>query len=175
MPKAGSSFLGRRLRVGILALTVSVLAPAAPAAAEKGVHVDPDSPAGKEYAIPFESAREDAAGGKGDRGGSQGNAPMFGVGISPGGGGTDSSAGGGSQGAAGGGSQGAAGGGTNRDSGGDVVGTARGSTASLRSLQDVSTGESTSALLSVLAIALGVLLAGGLLGLLVRRRTAAKP
>ena len=48
------------------------------------VFVDPDSPAGKEYELPFESARRDAAGGKGISGAGGGDAPpAFGAGISP--------------------------------------------------------------------------------------------
>ena len=58
-----------------------------------GVHIDPESPAGKEYALPLESARENAspnlAGGgssnpNGDSRGAGANpAPLFGAGISP--------------------------------------------------------------------------------------------
>jgi hypothetical protein len=53
---------------------------------EPGVTIDPVSPAGQEYAIPFESTRDTFAGGGG--GGAGGAAPTpgantFGVGISP--------------------------------------------------------------------------------------------
>ena len=49
----------------------------------QGVHVDPDSPAGKEYALPLDQARRDAGGGLAD-GKSRGahRAPLFGAGIS---------------------------------------------------------------------------------------------
>lgn len=79
------------MTVGLLAAT-----PVAPAA-ENGVTVDRDSPAGKEYALPFPQAREKGAGGEGSPGeGTSGSAagsaaqaadpPLFGVGISsPGG------------------------------------------------------------------------------------------
>lgn len=56
-------------------------------AVEPGVIVDPDDPAGVEYAIPLESARGDAAGGQsaGDRALGAGtvaaNWPLFGIGI----------------------------------------------------------------------------------------------
>jgi hypothetical protein len=57
-------------------------------AAEPGVHVDPGSPAGKEYAIPLAQARNDAAppGGGGHAGGGGGSTaaggfPLFGVGV----------------------------------------------------------------------------------------------
>ena len=46
-----------------------------------GVHVDPDSPAGKEYALPLDSARREATPGVGGS-----NPPLFGAGISPAGG-----------------------------------------------------------------------------------------
>lgn len=59
----------------------TLLFPSAPSAQEDGVYIDPDSPAGKEYAIPAEEARRDAGGSDGDddRGG---NAPLFGEGVS---------------------------------------------------------------------------------------------
>jgi hypothetical protein len=52
-------------------------------AQQQGVHVDPDSPSGKEYKLPLDDARRDAAGGigSGDRGGGKGP-PLFGAGIS---------------------------------------------------------------------------------------------
>ncbi|MEO6857092.1 MAG: hypothetical protein ABI323_00665, partial [Solirubrobacteraceae bacterium] len=60
------------------------LAIAAPAfAAGNGVHVDPGSPAGKQYAIPIPAARSMAAGGQGATGSA--NPPLFGVGVTPGG------------------------------------------------------------------------------------------
>src|SRR6476619_4464476 len=52
----------------------------AAAAQDDGVHVDPNSPAGKEYALPLDSARRDANGGGDSAAGS--GAPLFGVGIS---------------------------------------------------------------------------------------------
>jgi hypothetical protein len=66
-----------------LLTAVSVFAPAA-FAQEPGVFVDPDSPAGKEYALPLEQARREAAGdatppGRGVPGGR--GEPLFGVGI----------------------------------------------------------------------------------------------
>jgi hypothetical protein len=51
-------------------------------AQSKGVHVDPDSPAGKEYALPLDAARGNVAGG-GDSAAPGGDAPpLFGAGIS---------------------------------------------------------------------------------------------
>jgi hypothetical protein len=59
---------------------------AAPAASaqERGVFIDPDSPAGTEYAIPLDAARRDAAGGKAGLGSAPAGAqPLFGAGIAP--------------------------------------------------------------------------------------------
>lgn len=51
----------------------------------KGVSFDPDSPAGKEYALPLDQARDEAAGvGKSD-GPAGEKAPLFGEGVSGGG------------------------------------------------------------------------------------------
>lgn len=62
----------RRLVVSLVLLSAAVLPSGAPAQ----VYVDPDSPAGKEYAIPLEQKKDQAAGGKKD----SGSAP-FGEGI----------------------------------------------------------------------------------------------
>jgi hypothetical protein len=76
-----------------LALAALVLLAAAPPAAaqEDGVFVDPDSPAGKEYAVPIDQARDEAAGG-GNR--PAGEEPLFGEGIEPAGGGPGNGEGG---------------------------------------------------------------------------------
>jgi hypothetical protein len=73
------------------AAVVALLAAPSGAAAQGGVHVDPNTPAGKEYAIPLDSARREAAGK--DNGTavaprntapSTGNeTPLFGAGITP--------------------------------------------------------------------------------------------
>jgi len=64
------------------AVALALLAPSQPRAAEKGVFFDPDTPAGKEYALPLDQAREEAAGiGKSD-GPSGKKAPLFGEGVS---------------------------------------------------------------------------------------------
>jgi hypothetical protein len=71
-----------------VALLITALAPTPLALAQDGVFVDPESPAGKEYAIPLEQARREAAGGGSGRGGEAGGGssgatgqPLFGVGI----------------------------------------------------------------------------------------------
>jgi hypothetical protein len=76
-----------------LAAVLAVGLPGTATAAEPGVHIDPGSPAGKEYALPIEQARRDAVppgggpggggGGGGAGGGSSGpgGSPLFGAGI----------------------------------------------------------------------------------------------
>lgn len=51
------------------------------------VHFDPESPAGKEYALPLQQARHEAlgpGGGEGDGGSAAAAAPLFGVGVGDG-------------------------------------------------------------------------------------------
>jgi hypothetical protein len=73
----------------LIAFLAALLAlPAAAAAQRGGVFVDPESPAGKEYAIPLEEARRQGAGGgdpttEGRGGGGARGAPLFGEGIEP--------------------------------------------------------------------------------------------
>jgi hypothetical protein len=67
---------------GVLAVTLVALSPAAAqadAGLEPGVHVDPGSPAAKEYAIPLGQARQIGAEGSGD----SSSTPLFGAGIGP--------------------------------------------------------------------------------------------
>lgn len=77
-------FVGRRGR-SALALAVAAWVACSPAVAlsavkpPPGLHVDPGSPAGKQYQIPIPSARHEAAGSKS----SSTNPPLFGVGIHP--------------------------------------------------------------------------------------------
>jgi hypothetical protein len=109
-------FLARRS--GLLLLVVSLALPSA-AQAQRGVVVDPDSPAGSEYRIPLEEARRHGAGdeqrrtGEG-RTGTSGQ-PLFGEGIERA---PSASAAGGSSVGAGGGGDGSAG-----ESGGRLNGT----------------------------------------------------
>lgn len=85
----------RAMKPGLVAVIgLAIWGSAAPAVwgQDEGVVVDPDSPAGKEYAIPLDQARRDSSGGtsaRGDGGGSAsapGGQPLFGSGISPRGG-----------------------------------------------------------------------------------------
>ncbi len=52
------------------------------AAAAKGVHFDPESPAGTEYALPLSEARKDASGQGGSDREPGAAPPLFGVGVS---------------------------------------------------------------------------------------------
>jgi hypothetical protein len=84
-PGSGSRVPPSRRTAFITVLLGLTLAPFA-SAQERGVFVDPDSPAGKEYAIPLEQARGEAAGdSSGREGGGVANGssaqPLFGVGI----------------------------------------------------------------------------------------------
>jgi hypothetical protein len=92
-PRRGAA--GQRLLAVLVAgaAATGIGAPVA-AAAEPGVHVDPGSPAGKEYALPVDQARHDAGGaatggGSGSGGGpssgsgSTGGGALFGAGVRP--------------------------------------------------------------------------------------------
>jgi hypothetical protein len=67
----------------LVAFLIALLAlPAGAAAQRGGVFVDPETPAGTEYAIPLEEARRHGAGGeKGGANGGSGSQPLFGEGI----------------------------------------------------------------------------------------------
>lgn len=162
-----------------LALAVAIGAsPAAPALAQGGgVTIEPGSPSGKEYAIPLESARRDAARGGGDEvvPTQQGerSAPLFGEGVGDDDDGraeTAPSGGSGSKGTAPdrGSKQGserperAAGG------GGGVQDAITGTRTVRASVPDGGLGSAA----TIGAVALSVLLLGGVLGSIARRRNA---
>jgi hypothetical protein len=67
------------------AVLVSACIAATPAAGHvpvpTGVHVDPGSPAGKQYQIPIPAARQETSGSSGSGSSANGNPPLFGVGI----------------------------------------------------------------------------------------------
>ncbi len=83
----------RRYLTATFAVLTVLLTPAAASAAEPGVHADPGSPSGKEYALPFDQARHGGGGGSsstnhlgGGGGANPGSAPSdprFGQGITP--------------------------------------------------------------------------------------------
>jgi hypothetical protein len=153
--------------IGAGALTVLLLAP--PAAAESGVHVDPDSPAGVEYQLPLDRARDDASSRGGSRGhgsggkttsngGGQGSggAPLFGVGINSKG--RRDTAGGRSDTAPG----------ASGAEGGSAGGPADSQRSSRLASQAAVKG-SGSATLRTLGVVFAILLGGALIGLLLRR------
>src|SRR4051794_31174635 len=145
----------RSLTTLLLGITLAAAAPALAAAAEPGVHVDPDSPSGKEYAIPLDSVRRDA-GGRGSAEPGGGGAPLFGAGISS----APRSTRGGS-------------GATHRSGSGrkpakqDRSGS--GERKAAVAAASAGAGSDGSTALTSAAIGLAVLLAGGALGLVLRR------
>jgi hypothetical protein len=143
----------------LIALLVLVVAAPPAIARDDGVSVDPDSPAGVEYAVPLDQARRDATGTAG--GGSAGTdhgQPLFGVGIerasagSGGGGGAKGSGGSGRSAGTG----GSSGGGTQAG-----AGEAGRNGASAAAIEVAASGGSSTGLLSA-----GIAVAGLLLGLL---------
>lgn len=80
------------IRAVVLTVFAALLVPGAAFASapalQPGVHVDPGSPAGKEYQIPITAARGQAAGGSSV---GSANPPLFGVGVTPSAGAGDSS------------------------------------------------------------------------------------
>jgi hypothetical protein len=76
----------RRLAIAALTPALAAATPVVPALADSGVHVDPRSPAGKEYALPLDQAKRDAGGESGQTGSSgstSGRSALFGEGIKP--------------------------------------------------------------------------------------------
>ncbi len=185
MPRA--STLETMLRRGALhfAVVCALVAPSA-AAAQEAARPDPDSPAGVEYQLPLDRARDEASGPKGPGGGgpkrgegkSDSPPPLFGEGIAPEAGsssgeqGSDS-ADDGSPSGVGDGGRDADGAGANgdradaglADSGASDAGA--GEADGQPSVAQSSTGSGSD--LAIPGIALGVLLMGGLLGLALRR------
>jgi hypothetical protein len=165
-----------------LALGICLLAAPSAGATPPGVHVDPSSPGGKEYAIPLDQARNDATGGGGgaqspgsSNGGGSGT-HLFGVGVGGSGG---NSAGGGS---AGGGSASGSGSGSashgskrggsshNRSTGAGPRGSTGPARLSALNLAAATPEAGPQTPLLVLGASAGVIFAGVLLGLMLRRR-----
>lgn len=145
----------RTLAVTAVVMEVALTAPAS--AQEPGVIRDPDSPAGKEYALPFDAARRAGAGPDAPK--EQGVAPLFGIGIRPPGSGPRGGSGAGDSNARRG--DGAAGSG--RGAGGrDERAEQR---PNLPSAGELDGGDTSSVTLTILA---AVLLGGGLLGVALR-------
>ena len=165
---------GRMLRA--LAVILVLAAPGTAWAQEDGVTVDPDSPTGKEYAIPLDSARRQAQAGTGSReSGADSEAPLFGQGVEAetASGGEDSD-GGSSSGKSGG--SGSDGSGNSSDGGDPSMGDSDAlprevAGDSLAAVQPGAPDGGSGTLLLAGGAALAVLLAGVLAGVLVRRRT----
>jgi hypothetical protein len=75
-------------RLALIPLFLAAVAAPPAAAQQDGVFVDPESPAGKEYAVPLDQARGEASGGEGS---ASRNEALFGEGIEPAGGGSAAS------------------------------------------------------------------------------------
>jgi hypothetical protein len=157
----------------LIVLAASSLALAAPgdrAAAQ--VFVDPGSPSGKEYAIPLEEARREAASGGSDLKVAPGSrsAPLFGEGVGDG-----ASDGGGSGSDDGSGGAAKSDGGAQRSGSSGASGTSGGKVAqALESTHTVGAAVPQGGLGSTAtigAVALSVLLLGAVLGSIARRRT----
>ncbi len=141
------------------------MAPAA-VAQDDEIFVDPGSPSGKEYALPVESARQQAAKDAPERSSSAQPAPLFGEGVDAG---STDGAGGAAPGADEG--DGASGGGFNADADAgtpSAQGAAR--TATLKA--QAAAPDGGIGLAAVIGVGAGVLLLGGAIGVLLRRRAA---
>jgi hypothetical protein len=140
---------------------VWLMLPSAAPAQEPGVFVDPDSPAGKEYVIPLEEARRQAAGdeqrGAGESGGGGGGGqPLFGAGIERV---TDEAPAGGTTGGGNGDGPGATGRGDGADGNGEASGDDQPGERRSVAIEAAAKGGSDAA---VTAAIVGLVLAGGL-------------
>lgn len=152
----GASIVAPMRSAAVLCLLVAALlaGPAVATAQERGVTVDPDSPAGREYALPFEAARREAAADPAVEGRrispAAQTAPPFGVGIEP-------------SGRGGGRSRSGADGSDNRRAGSADAARKAGTASAAVVESDLSTS------LTIIALSLLVLLAGSLLGFVIGR------
>lgn len=176
------------LRASIAVGICLVAAPSA-RATPPGVHVDPSSPGGKEYAIPLDQARQDASGGapssdgNSGGGGSSSGSHLFGVGVGSPGGGSGSGTGSGGSGSSGSGSGGSRSGSGSGSGGSGAAGAGKSgsgvaATAGRLSALNVAAANPEAgpqAPLMVLGASAGVVLAGVGLGLALRRRRATGP
>ncbi|MDQ3648275.1 MAG: hypothetical protein M3433_06795 [Actinomycetota bacterium] len=162
------------------------------ASAQSPDRPDPDSPAGVEYELPLDRARERAAGdaprqpgSRGENRGPAGSAPLFGVGIGPSGdggsvgdGGDPSGGAGGDPGSGGGSSSSAGSGGADGSGGGGGSGSQDGAGSDAGGAPGVSAAAQANAggsdLGPTAAIVAGVLIAAGALGLFMRRTMGAR-
>lgn len=158
----------RVLRV-LLLLVCGLALFASPAAAQDDdVQVDPDSPSGREYALPVDSARSQASKGSSTRRSAGQAAPLFGEGVRSG-------AGGGGAGDSAQADKTASKAGPSDDAGEDEDASSalrRAATSTPQTLRaQAAAPDGGSSLLVIVGVGAGVLLAGGLIGLALRRRT----
>jgi hypothetical protein len=160
------------LLIGVLATACLLALCTAHDASAAEVHFDPDSPAGKEYALPLDQARNEATGESGSKRRPGDRAPLFGAGVTrddaAGSGGVADGRGDGGDGPS---SQGAAGGDAPADGGatgdeGGSPGKARG--AGLASVDAEYPGSSE------LGLVVAILAAGACLGLAIRGLSRAR-
>lgn len=145
---------------------LALFAPLA-AAQDDEVQVDPESPSGREYALPVDSARSQASKGSGSRRSAAQAAPLFGEGVQSG---SSSSSGSDSRQADKAASKRGA-----SDDADEAAGASsaprRVATASPDTLRaQAAAPDGGSSLLIIIGVGAGVLLAGGLTGLALRRR-----
>lgn len=153
--------LGTLLAVSTaLALALVGVGPGVATGQKDGVFVDPDSPAGKEYALPLDTARRDAQGGGGSATAGGDGPALFGAGISPRGSSQPDGDGPGSSGADNDASS------DERGGGSAAAGAAEASQAVAKAVAQSSGGLSAGWL--TILIAAGVLLVGIVIGLSVR-------
>lgn len=156
-----------------LLLLLSVLALTAPLAAaqDDDVIVDPGSPSGKEYALPVDSARQQAAGKKRTKGSAAQPAPLFGEGVE------DESAAAAAPGAGGPASGASSAGGSERGGSGGAKQEERARPQRERAGETLRAQAATPAggigIAAIAGTGLGVVLVGAAIGLLLRRRSAA--
>lgn len=169
--------MARRTVTALLALSLCAGLPAASASAQNGVTFDSDSPTGKEYAVPLTSAREEASSGRDDAPapsssgtGTTSSAPLFGEGIGDDASGRSSdspkSSGGGKSQA------------STRRSDDELAARGKGSSQVDRALDSTRPVAATvpqggvGSTLTILAVAVSVLLLGGVIGSVARRRSS---
>jgi hypothetical protein len=166
----------RRVRGLWIALLVLSVGGFAAATAQAKVHVDPNSAPGKEYEVPLDRVRHDAApaggsdSGQPPSGGDQTPAaPAFGVGLSPKSADQDRSGDKTDSGSKPDGASGSSGSGPNGDS---SPGRSTGTSATEAAVRAASSGGGgIGPTLAFTALGVGTLLLGGVVGLVLRRRT----
>ena len=146
-------------------LSVLVLAAPAALAQDDEVFVDPGSPSGKEYALPVDSARKQAAKDGQKRSSRTQAAPLFGEGV---GDRSDDAKASGSAGASG--SRDDGDGGSTGQTRGSGADSAQAGTATLKA--QAASPDGGIGLAAVLGVGVGVLALGAGIGLLLRRRSA---